>query len=133
MSPLLYSLLLTPLRHLFQFLVHWYWNGVKTIFHFFILTLESLDLVFAVRVTALNLASPLYQDYSLVGYAISIPTRLFLVIVGSLIYLVIFLFFLALIIIWYLIPILAILGSINPKAVNDLISVVLSYGLLFGI
>ncbi len=110
-------LILTPLFYLWSFLVHWYFNGGKVALHLLVRSLEFFDSFFAIRETASNIFVPLYQDYSIVGYIISLPTRLLLVTISSIIYLSLSVICLVLFTIWALLPITAFLGSVNPEII----------------
>lgn len=99
---------------IYAFLQHWYINGTKWIFHYWLSILESLDYSFAVKTNLRHFFEPMYKDYSIIGRILGIMFRSLRILIGGLIYLIISFLFLGLILIWFLIPIMfLILGLIN--------------------
>lgn len=88
----------------FDFFHHWYVDGSRTIGHRFISALESADRSFAVKITLLHFFEPLYKDYSVIGRILGFFFRTGRIIVGTIAYLVIALFFAVAYIIWLAIP-----------------------------
>lgn len=68
---------------LVDFFRHWYIGGSRTFAHGFISFLESLDRVFAVRITARYFFAPLYKDYSIVGRILGVVFRSARILIGS--------------------------------------------------
>jgi len=87
-----------------NFLVFWYreifflWKekGLKIFFR--------LEKFFAVKINLHYLFTPLYQDYTLIGYLFGFPLRLTRIILGTLFYLIFFVFWLLLYLLWAAIP-----------------------------
>ncbi len=69
--------------------------------------------IFAVKVNLRYLFTPLYQDYTIRGYAIGIPARIIRVILGIIVYLIIISMFLFIYLFWASIPFLIILEAIK--------------------
>lgn len=89
---------------LFDFFHHWYVDGSRNFFHYFISSLERLDRNFAIRVTLKYFFQPLYKDYSIVGRILGVVFRSGRIIAAFLTYLVFSFLFLVVYLIWLLIP-----------------------------
>ena len=63
-----------------------------------------MERTFAVKINFFNIFRPLYQDYTFIGYTFGFILRATRVIVGSLIYLIIFILFAGLYLVWALLP-----------------------------
>lgn len=87
-----------------EFFVHWYGNS------FFILggravnILEFLDRRLAFKVTLRHFIQPLYQDYSIIGYALGFVFRGARLVLAFLLYAIIVLVFAAAYLLWAAIP-----------------------------
>jgi len=90
---------------IFDFVRDWYWGSFSFIGRQLINFLESLDQIFAWRITVRNLFQPLYQDHSIIGHTLGFIFRSARIFMGSVIYLVIFVFTAVLYLIWAAIPI----------------------------
>jgi hypothetical protein len=98
---------------LFLFFKHWYLNGFFFSVKKTIAVLAFFDSFFAVKITALNIFQPLFQDYTLLGRLIGFPLRIILLLLGLSLYLVIISFSALLFLIWSSIPVLIILKSLE--------------------
>lgn len=92
------------LFRIYRFLYNWYSLGSKWIFHYFISILESLDYIFAVKANIRHFFEPMYKDYSFIGRFFGILFRTFRILIGGIIYLIIFFLFLIILFIWFLVP-----------------------------
>lgn len=79
---------------IFDFLAHWYRDGLRKILRVFIGTLEKLDESLAFRVTLVHFFEPLYKDYSLIGRILGIIFRSGRIVIGAVVYFLVGLFFL---------------------------------------
>lgn len=107
---LIYSFFL----RLFLFFRHWYFAGNRRIVRLAISLLEILDSFFAIKITVRHLFSPLYQDRSVLGYILGIPTRFFLLLVGGSLYLIISIICLAICLLWSALPLVALFYALSP-------------------
>jgi hypothetical protein len=87
-------------RRIFDFLIHWYRDGLRKILRVFIGTLEKLDESLAIRVTVVHFFEPLYKDYSLIGRILGIIFRSARIVVGAIVYFFVGLFFLLVATLW---------------------------------
>jgi len=76
------------LYRLIESLRHWYLDSFKIYSHFIISLLEKFDRKFAFKITLRNLFQPLYQDRSLIGYALGFSFRTGRLIIGGIIYII---------------------------------------------
>jgi hypothetical protein len=106
------------LYRIVDFFNHWYIGASRSFLHSFFSVLESLDETFAVHITLRHFFEPLYGDYSIVGRILGIVFRSGRVLVGSVIYLILGLIFIATYALWLAIPILLILFVIRRSAGN---------------
>ncbi|MBM3256840.1 MAG: hypothetical protein FJY98_00715 [Candidatus Liptonbacteria bacterium] len=58
-----------------DFFRHWYMDASRTMFHWLVSLLESLDRTLALRVTVRRFFEPLYQDWSVVGRILGVVFR----------------------------------------------------------
>ncbi len=101
-----------------DFLRHWYVKSLKIYSDYVFNKLERLDRILAWKITLKNLFSPLYKDYTLLGYVLGFILRFARLIVASAVYAVVFFFALALYVVWLLIPLVLVamfLGVVNVK------------------
>ncbi len=103
---------------IWQFFKRWYWNGFFSFWKMLINILSSLDYTFAVKITLRYWSKPLYQDRSIIGYVLGFIFRTGRILIGSIIYFIIFLIWLCLLIIWFSIPLILIFGSIFGLSFN---------------
>jgi len=85
------------LSHWYIFVFHFYWSCVARLVAF-------LDRYFAFKVTLLNIFSPLYQDYTFIGYVLGIFFRSIRLIVGGGVYLVVLTIVVVFYLVWVSIP-----------------------------
>jgi hypothetical protein len=97
---------------IWQFFKRWYWNGFFVFWKSLITILSSLDYTFAVKITLRYWAKPLYQDRTIVGYILGFIFRTGRILIGSVIYLLIFIIWLVSLLIWFSILPILIFGSI---------------------
>ena len=89
---------------IFDFFHHWYVDGSRAIGDRFMLTLQSMDETFAVKITLRHFFEPLYKDYSVIGRILGVVFRTGRIILGGIAYLVITIIFAIIYIIWLAIP-----------------------------
>lgn len=87
-----------------DFLRHWYVRSLKIYSNRVLNELEKLDKILAWKITLKNLFSPLYKDYTFIGYILGFVLRLGRLIVASGFYLVFFVSAFFLYLLWLLIP-----------------------------
>jgi len=87
-----------------EFLRHWYVKSFHIYTNAFLGWLQQIDYTLAWRITLRNFFQPLYKDYSAVGYIFGFMFRCARLLIGGLVYVVIFPIALGLYIIWLLIP-----------------------------
>lgn len=92
-----------------EFLRHWYVKSFKIYSNFVFDQLQKMDRTLAWRVNVRYLFQPLYKDYSIIGYVLGFILRISRLLGISAIYLVIFLFVIAVYVVWLMIPIAIIL------------------------
>ncbi len=88
-----------------EFLTHWYVGSSRTYWHFVMNRLEGLDRSLAWKITLKNLFSPLYGDYTVLGYILGFIFRLGRLLLGSVIYFITFVIAFSLYLFWILFPI----------------------------
>lgn len=88
----------------FEFIRHWYWGGFLTVTHRTLNVLEKLDRMLAVRITFRYWLSPLYQDYSVIGYVLGFIFRTSRIFIGSAVYFCIIIAAAAVYLAWALAP-----------------------------
>lgn len=86
------------------FLRHWYKEAFLIFWHQMIKILESLDKIFAIKITFRHWLQPLYQDRTIVGYILGFIFRTGRILLASFFYLVIFLLGCSLYLFWAIIP-----------------------------
>ena len=102
-----------------SFFRHWYVDGGRAFIRVFLESLERMDRSFAVAVTARHFFAPLYGDYSIVGRILGVVFRSFRILIGSIVYVGWTIFFAAIMLFWFAIPIAivaAALGHIPSSA-----------------
>jgi len=87
-------------------LKHWYIDSFYMIYDVLVRTIKKLDRKWALKITLRHFFRPLYQDYSWQGYILGIGFRFFRVILASINYFFILVFFLAMYAFWCLLPFL---------------------------
>ncbi len=87
-----------------DFLRHWYIRSAKVYSNYVVDRLEHLDRFFAWKITLQNLFSPLYKDYTIVGYLLGFFLRSARLIVASVFYVLVILIAVFLYILWLLLP-----------------------------
>lgn len=87
-----------------DFLRHWYVRSAKLYSNYVLDKLHDFDKVLAWKITLKNLFTPLYKDYTLLGYVLGFFLRTARLIVASAFYAVAFAVALALYVAWLLIP-----------------------------
>lgn len=92
-------------RRVGDFFRHWYVDGFLRSVDWTLNVFEELDRRFALRITAKNWLQPLYQDYTFIGYVWGFIFRTTRIIVGSLVYLIVFLIATALFLAWAAAPV----------------------------
>ncbi|GIW65141.1 MAG: hypothetical protein KatS3mg093_120 [Candidatus Parcubacteria bacterium] len=102
------------LDDLIDFIDFWFHHFPKRIVRNFFDLLYYLDKFLGLKANLRNITKPFFRDFSVIGYAIALPFRLFRIFIGGIIYFFIAVIYLVFIIIWLLLPIF-----------------LLSYGILF--
>ncbi len=87
-----------------DFFHHWYFDGSRNFMHAFISFLERLDQTFAVAINFHFLFQPLYKDYTIVGRILGPIFRGGRIVVGLVVYAFFAAIFLALYLVWILLP-----------------------------
>jgi len=101
--------------HIFLFLKHWYVSSFYLFTKILSDLLEDLDRFFAIKITLFHLFSPLYQDYSFVGYILGPIFRSFLLLSGIIIYAILISIFTILFFFWCSLPAFIIYQSIFAR------------------
>ena len=86
---------------LFNFLYHWYVAGFFRWLNILIDVFRELDKILAVKINALYWFKPFYQDYTTVGLILSFIFRTIRITGGLVLYLAIFVLFLAGLLAWF--------------------------------
>lgn len=94
-----------------DFFHHWYVDGSRNAFHYFISALEEVDRAMAIKITLRHFFEPLYKDYTIVGRILGVVFRSGRVLIGGLVYGLLTTIFLAIYIVWLLIPLLILYGA----------------------
>ncbi len=97
-----------------DFFHHWYADGSRRLFHYFISFLENIDQGLAFRVTLKHISEPLYGDYSFIGRIIGFVFRSIRLIIGFFVYLFLGLLFLGVYLIWIFLPATLLALAIKP-------------------
>lgn len=92
------------LFRIYEFFRHWYADGSRFLAHVFISSLERLDRSFAVRITLRYFFEPLYKDYTVVGRILGVVFRSIRILLGTAVYLVCTVFFVAIYALWLALP-----------------------------
>lgn len=100
---------------LFDFFHHWYADGSKVFFNYFISFLERLDQRFAVKITLRYFFQPLYGDYTIVGRILGVIFRSARILIGAAVYLFVTAIFLIIYLLWLLVPAVIILYVFRTK------------------
>lgn len=93
-----------------EFLRHWYVKSAFMYTDFVFSALRRMDRTLAWRITLRHVFKPLYGDYSLIGYVVGFVFRIFRLVFGGIIYLIVFAVAIAAYLVWLLIPPLLILS-----------------------
>ena len=88
-----------------EFFTHWYIGGYRAISRRLIDFLEELDRTIDFRITIHYFGTPLFQDRTIVGYALGFIFRSFRLLLGGLFYLVVIVIGIFIYIAWAAIPI----------------------------
>ncbi len=91
-----------------DFLRHWYFKSAKMYWHFVINQFEKIDYTLAWKITLKYLFTPLYKDYSTLGYILGFILRSGRLVVASFIYAILFALAGIVYVIWLLIPVIII-------------------------
>lgn len=86
------------------FLYDWYVGGFKVFVHAALSFFESLDRTFALKVTLRYMFRPLYQDRSVIGYALGFFFRALRAVFGALLYAALWIVFSAVYAAWAAAP-----------------------------
>ena len=87
-----------------DFFHHWYLSGSRAIGRRFVVFLEDMDSVLALRATARNFFRPLYGDYSGVGRVLGVVFRTGRILIALLLYIFCTLLFAVMYAAWLLLP-----------------------------
>lgn len=98
---------------LIQFLKHWYADGFLYLWHKVFGILGGLDRSLAVKITARYWLKPLYQDRTIVGYVLGFIFRTGRIILGSVIYAIIFIIGIGIYLTWASVPAILVLKSFS--------------------
>lgn len=96
-----------------DFFHHWYVDGSRNFFYWLTNFLEGLDRSIAFRITLKYFFQPLYKDYTIVGRILGVIFRSGRLLIGSVVYSLVFFFWLAVYLIWLVIPPLILLYAIS--------------------
>lgn len=96
------------LEDLIEFLDFYFHHFPKNLIRNFFDKIFILDYTLKLKTNIRNIKEPLYGDYSIVGYSVSIPYRFFSILIALLVYFFIFLFYLIFLLIWLIFPLLLI-------------------------
>ena len=99
-------------RYLFQqiilrigfFLKNWFFDAFLVFWQRLLKILESLDKVFAIKITFRHWLKPLYQDRTIVGYSLGFIFRTLRIILAGFFYVLIFLIVIFLYLLWAGLP-----------------------------
>ncbi|MDD5431170.1 MAG: hypothetical protein PHP03_03030 [Candidatus Pacebacteria bacterium] len=91
-----------------QFIYHWYVESFILYASWFLGVLERFDRGFALKVTVRSWLSPMYQDYTLVGYIMGVTFRTLRIFLALVFYLILTAIALAGFLAWALAPIYAV-------------------------
>jgi len=100
------------------FFHHWYVDGFFVFGQQYVSVLAEFDRILAWRVTLKNIFQPLYKDYSVIGYILGFIFRSGRLLIGSFIYLCLFVIGAAICLLWFLLPAYVIAQIFN---LNDFI------------
>lgn len=96
---------------LIDFFHHWYVDGSRNAFHYFLSILEAVDRSMAIKITLRHFFEPLYSDYTIVGRILGIIFRSGRILIGGLVYGLLVVLFLAVYLVWLFIPPLILYGA----------------------
>ncbi len=85
--------------------------------------MESLDKIFALKITWRFLFKPLYQDHSIIGYVLGFVFRSLRLMIGGIIYLFVIIIAAAMFIIWAAIPLYIIFKIIDYNPVVNIFKI----------
>lgn len=92
------------LDDLISFLDFYFHHFPKNILRNYFDNIYFWDQTLKVRVNLRNIKKPLYGDYTLIGFFIALPYRVLRIFLGILLYFFIFLFYLAILLLWIFLP-----------------------------
>lgn len=87
-----------------DFLRHWYLRSAKLYSNYVLDRLHDFDKVLAWKITFQNLFTPLYKDYTFVGYVLGFFLRSIRLLVASVFYAVVFAVAIICYVAWLLVP-----------------------------
>jgi hypothetical protein len=87
-----------------DFFHHWYVDGSRALWHRFISFFESLDRIFAFKITLRYFWKPLYGDYTIVGHVMGFFLRLGRLILGGVTYVICAAVMVSLYVAWIALP-----------------------------
>lgn len=89
---------------IFEFIRHWYVKSGRWYSNFVLDRLERLDRFLAWRITLKNIFQPLYKDYTTIGYVLGFLFRFLRIILGGVVYILVFALALAIYAAWLALP-----------------------------
>jgi predicted tellurium resistance membrane protein TerC len=98
-----------------DFFHHWYVDGSRTIARNYILTLQSADHIFAVKITAKHFFEPLYKDYTIIGHILGVIFRTGRIISGVVVYAFYTIIFAVVYVAWVAIPAVILFYAIRNR------------------
>lgn len=106
-------------KNLFLYIVfffkHWYYDGLVFIYGKALGAIRNLEKGLAIRLNIRFIFQPLYQERNIYGYVLGFLFRSFRIVVGTLLYLLIFIVAAAAYAIWALVPAYAVYKIITGK------------------
>lgn len=93
------------LDDLIEFVDFWFLHFPRNLIRNYFDQIYSFDVVLKLRANLRNITKPLYGDYSLVGYCIAFPYRVFRIIFALIFYFFIGIFYCIFLIFWLILPI----------------------------
>jgi len=101
----MYILKALILDDLIDFLDFWFHHFPQRVIRNFFDQVYLWDKNLKVKANLRNLTKPLYGDYTLIGYTIAFPYRIFRIFLGLSVYFFIFIFYLIFLLVWLFLPI----------------------------
>ena len=110
----LFYLINRAVYRVLDFFHHWYVDGSRVLAHKFVSILEEVDKSVAIRLTLKYFFQPLYKDYTMVGRILGVVFRSGRILIGGIFYLFLGAVFLAIYLVWVLIPpVILLLALVN--------------------